>query len=80
MCFKGKTFKSRFLCFYFFFCPFFLSFSFPLLFSFFFLVGFFFLRSRELFVPLISEAQGMASLAVIICINCNPFEIKNDLL
>ena len=31
-------------------------------------------------MPLISKAQGMASLAVILCINCNSFEIKNDLL
>ena len=29
---------------------------------------------------LISEAQGTALLTVILCIDCNPFEIKNDLL
>ena len=30
-------------------------------------------------MPLVSEVQGTASLTVILCINYNPFEIKNDL-
>ena len=38
------------------------------------------MRRRELFVPLVSEVQRTAPLTVILCINCNPFEIKNNLL
>ena len=41
---------------------------------------FFFLRSRELFVSLVSKVQGTALLIVIHCVNCNSFEIKNNLL
>ena len=29
---------------------------------------------------LVSGVPGTTSLTVILCINCNPFEIKNDLL
>ena len=48
--------------------------------AFFFFCGFSFLRIRELLVPLVSKVQGTASLIVILCINCNPFKLKNDLL
>ena len=30
-------------------------------------------------MSLISKALGMALLTMILCIDCNPFEIKNDL-
>ena len=38
------------------------------------------MRRRELFVPLVSKGQRTAPLTVILCINCNPFKIKNNLL
>ena len=38
------------------------------------------MRSRELFVSLVSEVLITTLLTVILCINCNPFEIKNNLL
>ena len=90
MCFKGKTFKSRFLYFFFVlssslclsFSPSLILFLFPSLLLFLFPCGFFlfFFRSRELFVLLISKAQGTTLLTEILCIDYDPFEINNDLL
>ena len=56
------------------------SYSSIFLFTFIFLVGFFFLRGGILFVSLVSEALGTALSNVILCINCNFLEIKDNLL